>query len=254
MRPIRLASYLLLSLSFMVTGIELCPYHAEYKAYRSGSKLGKASQQLEVLNDHQYRLTYQSHASFLFLSDHRHEVSLFSQQGEQLTSLNYQYTRTGTGSDKELQAVFDPIEHRILINNEAYLPWQDEQDNQLYQLTIKQYLADGQTSFSLPVLNYRGEKEQYDFALQGKEQIKLPYGKIDALKIARIRDSKKRETFIWFAPELNYLMVRIRQLKEGDEQLDIRLSQYTPETCSPSNKSATADLSTNDSPTSTNKD
>jgi hypothetical protein len=41
-----------------------------------------------------------------------------------------------------------------------------------------------------------------------------------------IRDSKKRETFAWFAPSLNYTLVRLQQFKEGDEQGDIKLKSF----------------------------
>ncbi|WP_416304881.1 DUF3108 domain-containing protein [Neptunicella sp. SCSIO 80796] len=231
MLPIRFTCIILLCLSLAVTGKELCPYQAKYNAYRSGSKLGTASQQLETLTNNQYRLTYQSHASYFFLSDHRHEISQFSQLGEQLQSVNYQYKRTGTGRDKSLAAEFNPTDHTILLNNDEKLPWQQELDNQLYQFRIKQLLAEGKTEFSIPVLNYRGEKEMYQFEVQGEEELALPYDKVNALKVVRIRETKRRETFIWFAPSLNYLMVRIRQLKEDDEQGDIRLSQYAAESC-----------------------
>ena len=39
-------------------------------------------------------------------------------------------------------------------------------------------------------------------------------------------DSNKRETFAWFAPSLNYTLVRLQQFKEGDEQGDIKLKSF----------------------------
>jgi len=56
--------------------------------------------------------------------------------------------------------------------------------------------------------------------------LSLPYGNLKTVKVKLIRDSKKRETFAWFAPSLNYTLVRLQQFKEGEEQGDIKLKAY----------------------------
>jgi carbamoylphosphate synthase large subunit len=47
------------------------------------------------------------------------------------------------------------------------------------------------------------------------------------VKVKVKRESNKRQTFAWFAPSIDFVLVRIQQFKEGEEQGDIRLSSYS---------------------------
>jgi hypothetical protein len=55
----------------------------------------------------------------------------------------------------------------------------------------------------------------YEFQLLGEEQIKVPAGEFHTLKFKRQRPGSSRSTLIWYAPEANYLAVRIEQQKRG---------------------------------------
>jgi hypothetical protein len=45
---------------------------------------------------------------------------------------------------------------------------------------------------------------------------------VDTVVVERVRDDDERSTRIWFAPSLNYLLVRLRQI-EKDEDNDVML-------------------------------
>ncbi|MFT5276886.1 MAG: hypothetical protein ACI8VI_000516, partial [Granulosicoccus sp.] len=75
-------------------------------------------------------------------------------------------------------------------------------------------------------LNYRGQKRNYQIEVVGKETLQLPYGVVEAVKVKVNRESKKRQTFAWYAPSLDFVLVRLQQFKEGEEQGDIRLKTY----------------------------
>lgn len=201
-------------------------FDAEYKAYRFGRELGEARFQLEGLGREKYRLTYDSKVSLFFLSDERNEVSLFSYQNEIITPYKYQYRRTGTGSNKSLSAEFSRNKQAIVINGEQSLPWHGELDNQLYRLDLQLKLASGEQNFEYDLVNYRGEVRHYKLKVMGKEQLDLPYGMLEGIKVKIMRENKKRETFVWFSPELNYQLVRLQQFKDGEEQGDIQLSKF----------------------------
>ncbi|GAA0852476.1 DUF3108 domain-containing protein [Aliiglaciecola litoralis] len=201
-------------------------FNAQYKAFQYGKELGTASLELESLGRNRYRLSYQSKVSMFFLSDKRKEVSLFSYQDNQIIPFKYTYERTGFGSDKELVAEFDRQKNTIRINNETSLEWQQEFDNQLYRLDIQLQLASDKKSFSYDLINSRGELRHYDMLVIGKEQLNLPYGMLEGIKIKIMRENNKRETYAWFAPSLNYQLVRLQQFKEGEEQGDIQLSSF----------------------------
>mgnify|MGYP002831558026 CR=1 FL=1 len=91
---------------------------------------------------------------------------------------------------------------------------------------LAKQLAKGETSLDYDFVNYRGQLRHYGVQVIDEEVLSLPYGKIEAVKVKLIRDSKKRETFAWFAPSLNYTLVRLQQFKEGDEQGDIKLKSF----------------------------
>lgn len=208
--------------------MELPTYQAEYVAYRSGMALGEAKQQLVYLGHSRYKLSYQSDASLLFISDHRKEESLFSVADERILPYKYSFKRTGTGKNKSLLLQFDPQSQQIRVGDGATLPWQGEIDNQLYQLLIKADLAVGKTEFRYQTINDRGEQKELHFVVVGEETLSLPYGQLDTIKLKRVRENSRRETFVWLAPSLDYLLVRLLQQKDGSEQGDLKLKHYQP--------------------------
>ncbi len=202
-------------------------FDATYKAFRYGKELGQATLKLDDLGRNKYRLTYDSKVSLFFLSDKRQEVSLFSLVGNNILPYKYTYNRSGTGPDKELLAEFSPNGTTITLNKEESMAWDGELDNQLYRLDLQMRLAKGEEDLEYKLINYRGEKRKYKLLVMGKEQLDLPFGMLEGIKVKIMRESKKRETFAWFSPELNYQLVRLQQFKEGEEQGDIQLSEFS---------------------------
>ena len=66
----------------------------------------------------------------------------------------------------------------------------------------------------------------YGFELLGEEQIEVPAGKFHTLKFKRQRPGSSRSTLIWYAPEANYLPVRMEQLKRGKTKVTSTLTSY----------------------------
>lgn len=219
--------FLLAILSTNAYAQALLPFEAKYKAYRYGRELGQAKLSLEDLGRSKFRLTYDSKVSLFFLSDKRNEVSLFSYQNNQITPFKYKYRRTGTGSDKKLDIIFDQQHQQILVDDKEALVWQGELDNQIYRLDLQMKLSQGKTNFTYDLINYRGQVRQYDLVVVGTEKLTLPYGVLEGVKIKIVRINSNRETYAWFAPELNYQLVRLQQLKDGEEEGDIQLSEYS---------------------------
>lgn len=229
-------SLLLLFCLLTVTGLansgphSLTPFKAEYTAYKWGQKLGKASMELQWLAGNQYSLVYRSEASKFFLSDKRTEHSIFYFEDNKFTPKEYYYTRKGTGKDKALAVKFIHDQKRIEIqggDEGTTLPWTDESDNQLYRIALPLALAAKQEQYEVNFINYRGEQKQYKIAVDKTEVLSLPYGEIDAIKVKIVRQQSSRETYAWFAPKLDYLLVRLQQFKKGKEQGDVRLKSFT---------------------------
>ena len=55
----------------------------------------------------------------------------------------------------------------------------------------------------------------------------LPYGLIRTLRFKREVKEKERVTYAWFAPELDFLLVKLYQTKGGTEQFEAQLSNLT---------------------------
>ena len=51
----------------------------------------------------------------------------------------------------------------------------------------------------------------------------LPYGLVKTVKFKREVVEKKRITYAWFAPELDYLLVKLYQIKGDVEQFEAQL-------------------------------
>jgi hypothetical protein len=211
------------------SSLNLIPFTAKFDAFRYGKKLGYASLALTQQADNHFKLEYSSKVSFFFLSDKRYETSEFVVVDNHIKPETYKYKRTGTGADKRASVSFDSASQKILVNNEPSFDFLGQFDNQVYRLDLQARLAEGQTEFRYDIINDRGQLRQYQLRVIGTDQLDLPFGKVQGIKVAMLRENSTRETFAWFSPQLNYQLVRLQQFKDGEEQGDIQLSEYQQE-------------------------
>ncbi|MGJ8681449.1 DUF3108 domain-containing protein [Paraglaciecola sp.] len=204
----------------------LKPFKAEYSAFRFGRELGFATLELKEQDKNQFALEYYSKVSIFFLSDKRTETSLFSFKDNEIIPQTYIYKRTGTGSNKNIGIQFSHANKQIQINNGQPIVWDGQYDNQLYRLDAQLKLASGKKEFSYDLINNRGTLRHYDVRVSTTETLDLPFGKVDSIKVILERENSSRETIAWFAPSLNYQLVKLQQFKDGDEQGEIRLKKF----------------------------
>jgi len=231
--------------------LALRPFEAKYIAIRSGNNVGSASLLLQAeplssesdsalnnalasalnsaLNHDSslYSLVYESHLKRFFLSDKRYEKSYFTTHQDTLIPISYEYKRTGTGPDKALRVLFDIDDSVLLIDDSEKMTWNGEFDNQLFRVDLPHKLAAGESNVSYDFINYRGEKRHYALEVVSTENLTLPYGKLMAMKVKINRESSSRVTYAWFAPSLNHNLVRLQQFKDGKEQGDMQLSEFS---------------------------
>lgn len=204
----------------------LRPFNAEFTAYRSGNDVGIASMSLKSLENHRFKLDYNSRVSRFFISDKRSETTIFNVEQDKLIPLSYDYKRTGTGPNKALSLSFSPEEKSITVDEKTSIEWLGEFDNQLFRIDLPRRLARGEKSVIYDFYNYRGEKRQYIMDVMAKDNLSLPYGQLTAYKVKIKRKSNSRITFAWFAPSLNHNLVRLQQFKDGEEQGDMQLKDF----------------------------
>lgn len=205
---------------------QLVGFEADYNVYRFDRNLGRAKLSLKVDENNLYRLDYYSKVSAFFLSDIRSETSFFSFSNSQLHPHTYAYSRSGTGSNKSIRIHFDAVKSKVIINQAQPIEWTGQLDNQLYRLDVQLKLASGKREFEYDIVNNRGELRHYELKVVGKEQLDLPFGMIEGIKVKILRKNSSRETIAWFSPQLNYQLVKLKQYKDGDEQGEIRLKYF----------------------------
>jgi hypothetical protein len=210
---------------------ELTQYQANYDILRKGEHHGEAVRELKKLADDSYELTYHSNIEWMIFSDSRQETSKFTFEKNKVTPHHYSMIRTGTGPDKDYQIDFD-VENKKVTSSTSEYPleceWTDEfQDAISYQVQVREGLRNGETNFSYPLVDKKGNRRDYNFEVVGKEMISLPIGNIEAIKVKRLYDNDKRQALAWFAPEMDYMLVRMWKGEKGVEQFEVQMNSFT---------------------------
>jgi len=210
------------------------PYQADYVITRGDSEHGEGYRYLEVSPEDEWQLRTKSDISWFILSDTREARSVFivDEKNSRLEPREFIYMRTGTGSDKSFHGEFIADEKKVRnVDTGRMLDvnWEDalfDEANVTEQLRVD--LANGSEVFEYRIVDEKGNEDEYRFEVLARDQqLSLPYGEVKAIKVGRIRDNNRRQTFFWFAPELNYVMVKMQQFKEGDEQASMSLKSLS---------------------------
>ncbi len=233
----KLIFFSLLLQSLNVSAIEhpLTPQTAEYLVDYGSINLGKARYQLSPPEGNIYNYRFDSDLSLLLLTDKRNITSSFTFDGSRIIPMRYTQDRKGVGPNYQEQVAFvvdQKIVHSRYKDERTKLSYTDElYDPLMAQLQFRIDIAAGATNLHYKMIK-EGELDEYDFKLIGKERVTIESGSYDTVKIEVVRNSSKRQTFFWMAPELAYLPVRLTHFEKGDKQLDIKLLnyQYTPTT------------------------
>lgn len=221
----------ILALPFQASA-EPSPFRAVYKAdYKGLPVSAKGIRELKKIDANRWQLTSVA-TSFLGTIE---ELSTFQLDDQlQLQPLEYQYHRKGIGKNRDATLSFD-WQHSRVMNDVESTPWEMDipvgtLDKLLYQLQMRDDLKSAHTTDSpWPTLTYQiadgGRLKQYEFQVLGMESVKTDVGKIDAVKVQRLRKDKDRVTTIWLAPDYDFLLVRLLQQEENGEGFELLLKQ-----------------------------
>lgn len=92
-----------------------------------------------------------------------------------------------------------------------------------YQLQLRQDLKAGKTDVTYAVAD-DGDYDEDRFAVVGKETLTTPVGEYETIKVEKVRNAdSKRSTLMWFAPELDYLLVRLVQVEPDGSRYEVNL-------------------------------
>lgn len=206
------------------------PYHAEYLLTRRGRTHGNAGRTLSKGPNESWVYETFTEASLLFFTDRRAHETSFKLVGDRVVPMAFEYTRTGTGSEQHFAVVFDD-EHKRLIQQEGdtlEAEWKEgllDSNAVLHQLQIDVAAtgSSGEHEWTYQLIDEHGRNTEYTFRSMGYETVQVPYGTMDTIRVMRVRETNRRETYFWFSPLHNYTLVQMQQLKEGKEQAKLTL-------------------------------
>ncbi|MCH8500543.1 MAG: DUF3108 domain-containing protein [Aliidiomarina sp.] len=204
-------------------------YRAEYDLSRRGRTHGTALRELKHNDDGLWQYHTNTEASLLFLSDRRYNDSTFQLIGAQVQPLHYVYERRGTGSNRFYEVTFERESEtlRAETGDTVHAEWRDDlldANTVLHQLQIDVAIG-AEESFEYFLIDEDGRDTSYMFAIDKREQITVMGERREAIRVSRVRDHDRRQTYFWFAPELNYTMVRMQQIEGGKEQAQVNVTQ-----------------------------
>lgn len=205
-------------------------YRATYTLLHKSDPVGTAIRELSYLEEDKIRYHYETDISWLIFSDTRSETAIVNIKNNQVIPLSYDYQREGTGRDKYYQWQYDLANKTatdLLKDKKITLDFSDGLLDKLsYHLQNRIDLINNpeQKRFIYPVISTKGSVKNYEYQYDGKEELILPYGLIKTIRLKREIVEKKRITYAWFAPELNFLLVKLYQVKAGAEQFEAQLS------------------------------
>jgi hypothetical protein len=228
MRRALLFACALLTLPF-AQAAELQPFSASYTAdWKQLPMSGTAERSLEKASDGKWKLSFKASMMIASLS----EESTLTPDKDTLLPESYHFERGGLGKAKKSDLDFD-WNTKVITGTDrgdaVKVPLNRGMlDKSTYQLALQYDVAAGKKSMSYQVVD-GNDVDTYDFRVLGSEKVDTKAGKIDAIKVERVRDptQNKRITVMWFAKDWDYLLVRLQQVETDGKEYNIMLLNGT---------------------------
>lgn len=206
----------------------LKPYSAEYRVSKGNFVIGRANITLRLPGEGRY--SYRAYTApvglaAVFRKDEITEQSEGRVIGEQIIPTRYLYTHKRPKQTRQVNLDFNWPAGRV-SNQVADSSWSMEippgtQDKFSQQLALILALSRGDKAAEYQVAD-GGLLKNYRYTEVSREWIATESGKYQAIKLARNKDDRPSRATLWFAPELNYLPVRIaKHEKDGDFVMEL---------------------------------
>jgi hypothetical protein len=162
-----------------------------------------------------------------FIADITESVS-FRWENGRVRPLSYRYSLKGMLVPNRSRAMnFNWAAGSISGSFEGESFTMDMAENALdplgFQLQMRQDLKAGKREMSYTVAD-DGDYDRDRFAVIGKEAMNTPQGEMATIKVEKLREGdSKRQTLMWFAPELDFLLVRLVQVEPDGSRYEVNL-------------------------------
>ncbi len=208
------------------------PFEATYSILHKHKKVGDGTRKLEVLPDGRIEYSYKTNIEWLIFSDTRAETSVLDINNGKVKPTHYRFKREGTGRDKAYEWTYDLSANTakdVKKDTEITVNFPENIQDKLsyhFQHRLNLIANPKQDHYVYPVISTSGSIKSYVYEYDGEEELVLPYGLVKTIRLKREVIDKKRITYAWFAPEMDYLMVKVFQIKAGVEQFEAQLKSY----------------------------
>lgn len=204
-------------------------FKANYNIIHEGDIVGSAVRSLTNLPEKQIEFSYKTDIEWFIFDDQRYEKTIVTLKDKTVVPFSYRSSRKGTGKDKFYHWQFDPVKNTVTNllkkNPKAkYIKWPEALQSKLsFHLQSRVNLINNKNNFTFNVLTNSGKIKQYHYQYVGEEELMLPYGIVETVKLKRQKPNSKKVTYVWFAPSLNYLMVKLYQIESDFKQISAEL-------------------------------
>lgn len=197
-------------------------FNANYDAVINGF-LVKANREYKPLENGLSELNFTASSWLASLS----ETAQFSWNKQTIQPLSFSAIRNIMGVKKASQLDFNHSDKtliRTVKKQEEDLNYIDNSLDRLsFQLQLQQDLLLNKHDITYNIV-HRNSIKKNQFKIIGEETITTKAGDFKTLKIKVVRERTRRVTFIWVAPDWQYLFVRLIQLKDDKKQFSIELT------------------------------
>ena len=212
--------------------LALTPYTAIYNTTISGLSASTHMTLSPVDSSGQIELRSVSKARGLvklFKDDPIVEYTRFKEVNGKYRPVEYHYLFNNKGSKRNAWIIFDQenlIAESLYKTEIVELDIQSAHvDRMLEQLVFRTDLMAGSVANKYLSVERNSLRESV-YKKLGSEIIKTEAGSFDTVKYSRQRVGSSRSVIIWFAPELEYLPVRMQHFKENKTTGSITLKYY----------------------------
>lgn len=157
------------------------------------------------------------------------ETSVFKiDKNGSISEIEYKLTKSVLGIKKEEILTYDQslgvAKYRSKKKKQQIFKRDAHLNNLTSQIKLQSDLINKAELLSYAVIR-RGKIKLLNYNIMGEEFLKTELGVISTLKLKRTRQKSNRETFLWFAPQWNYLLVKLEQKEKGGENFTMLLRE-----------------------------
>lgn len=196
----------------------LTPFEAEYRVGNGTMTMATATFSLQRSSDlWRYRSVLRANGLFsLFLDGPMRETTWLDMHDGELRPVIYRHE----DGDENVRVVFDWTARSARVatagdDSRRIELGPDSRDQFSAILAVMCALAAGERTLAFPGIDDGGKAEPLRFEVTGEEQVTVPRGRYDTVRVERSHDDD-RTTITWLAPELGWIPVQVEQREEGE--------------------------------------